>query len=55
MEAGTLRGKKIDKEQFSKAIETYYQMMGWDENGIPTTAKLEELDIDWVAEMLKKN
>jgi len=23
-------------------------MMGWDENGIPTRSKLEELEIDWV-------
>ena len=30
MEGGTLKGKKIDREQFSKALETYYEMMGWD-------------------------
>jgi len=27
-------------------------MMGWDENGVPTRAKLEELDVAWVAQML---
>jgi len=49
MEGGTLKGKKIDKEQFSKAIETYYQMMGWDpETGIPKKEKLAELDLDWL-------
>jgi aldehyde:ferredoxin oxidoreductase len=49
MEGGTLKGKKIDKEQFSKAIETYYEMMGWDpETGIPKKAKLAELDLDWL-------
>jgi aldehyde:ferredoxin oxidoreductase len=50
MEGGTLKGKKIDKEQFSKAIETYYQMMGWDpETGVPKKEKLAELDLDWLS------
>jgi aldehyde:ferredoxin oxidoreductase len=49
MEGGTLKGKKIDKEQFSKAIETYYQMMGWDpETGVPQKEKLAELGLDWL-------
>jgi aldehyde:ferredoxin oxidoreductase len=49
MEGGTLKGKKIDKEQFSKAIETYYQMMGWyPETGVPKKEKLAELDLDWL-------
>jgi len=49
MEGGTLKGKKIDKEQFSKAIETYYEMMGWDpETGVPKRGKLAELDLDWL-------
>jgi len=49
MEGGTLKGRKIDKEQFSKAIETYYQMMGWDpETGVPRKEKLAELDLDWL-------
>jgi aldehyde:ferredoxin oxidoreductase len=49
MEGGALKGKKIDKEQFSKTIETYYQMMGWDsETGVPKKEKLAELDLDWL-------
>ncbi len=49
MEGGTLKGKKIDREQFSKALETYYQMMGWDpETGVPRKEKLTELDLDWL-------
>lgn len=36
MEGGTLKGKNIDKEQFLRTTETYYEMMGWDpETGIP--------------------
>lgn len=49
MEGGTLKGKKIDREQFSKALETYYEMMGWEvETGIPKKEKLAELDLDWL-------
>jgi aldehyde:ferredoxin oxidoreductase len=49
MEGGTLKGKRIDREQFSKALETYYEMMGWDlEAGIPKKGKLAELDLDWL-------
>jgi len=50
MAGGTLEGKRIDREEFSKAIETYYEMMGWDpETGVPKKAKLAELDLDWLS------
>jgi len=49
MEGGTLKGKKINREEFSKGLETYYEMMGWDpETGVPKKAKLAELDLDWL-------
>lgn len=49
MEGGTLKGKKIDREEFSKALKLYYEMMGWEsETGIPKEAKLAELDLDWL-------
>ncbi len=52
MEGGTLKGKKIDKEEFLKAVKNYYQMMGWDpESGIPRKEKLSELDLDWLIEL----
>jgi aldehyde:ferredoxin oxidoreductase len=50
MEGGTLKGKKIDREEFLKALETYYEMMGWDpETGVPKRVKLDELDLDWLS------
>jgi aldehyde:ferredoxin oxidoreductase len=50
MEGGTLKGKKIDREQFSKALETYYEMMGWEvKTGVPKRGKLTELDLDWLS------
>lgn len=50
MEGGTLKGKSIDREEFSKGLETYYEMMGWDpETGVPKKTKLSELDLDWLS------
>jgi len=39
--SGPLKDKAIDKEEFEKAIKTYYAMQGWDENGVPTKEKIE--------------
>ncbi|MCD6088395.1 aldehyde ferredoxin oxidoreductase family protein [Candidatus Bathyarchaeota archaeon] len=50
--SGVLSDTAIDPEEFREAIDTYYKMMGWDENGVPTREKLEELDIGWVASLL---
>lgn len=46
--SGPLKNKAIDKEEFEKAIKTYYAMQGWDEKGVPTKEKLAELDLDWI-------
>jgi aldehyde:ferredoxin oxidoreductase len=54
IEAGAQKGLKLSKEVFERARDAYYQMMGWDENGVPTAAKLEELDIGWAADKMKK-
>lgn len=49
LEGGTLKGSKLDKEEFNRAITLYYQMMGWDgKTGIPTEGKLHELNIGWI-------
>lgn len=52
MRGGTLKGHFIDREQFNKALELYYGMMGWNEAGMPTEAKLEELGVGWIWTML---
>ena len=49
MPEGPLAGKKIDRDEFRRAIQLYYQMMGWDEEGRPSKTKLIELSLDWVA------
>jgi len=48
--AGPLKGVSIDQRELDQAIDTYYAMVGWDKDGAPTLAKLQELGIEWVAE-----
>jgi len=46
LETGPLTGTKLDKEEFTKALELYYEMMGWDvATGVPREAKLYHLNI----------
>lgn len=54
LEGGALKGSKLDKEEFEKAVTLYYQMMGWDtESGKPQEGKLYELGIGWVKDEIK--
>jgi aldehyde:ferredoxin oxidoreductase len=47
--SGALAETAINSDKLRNAISTYYKMMGWDEDGIPTKTKLEELEIDWIS------
>jgi len=52
-----LNGGKSDSvavaaEEVEEAKALYYHMAGWEENGRPTRAKLEELALGWVADEL---
>ena len=51
MPDGPLAGKKIDRSEFKQAINLYYQMMGWDDEGRPTPAKLAELSLSWASDI----
>ncbi len=53
LEGGSSDGVAVDAEEFEEARRLYYQMSGWDEDGRPTRAKLEELALGWVADALK--
>ncbi len=50
--SGALSNTAINIDKFENARSIYYKMMGWDDNGIPTKSKLEELDIEWASKML---
>jgi aldehyde:ferredoxin oxidoreductase len=46
LETGPLTGVKLDRQQFERALDAYYEMMGWDvATGIPREARLYQLNI----------
>jgi aldehyde:ferredoxin oxidoreductase len=49
---GPTAGQFVTTEEFEWGRAEYYRMAGWDEEGRPTQGKLEELGLDWVADML---
>jgi len=51
---GPLKDVCVDPDQLTEAQKLYYQMLGWDESGIPSYARLVELDIEWASEYLEK-
>jgi aldehyde:ferredoxin oxidoreductase len=53
LENGALEGMQLDREAFQDALETYYEMMGWDvKTGLPTRAKLYEIGLEWAIPMV---
>ena len=53
IQEGPLKGIKIDPAAHREAVEIYYQMLGWDRNGVPTKACLTALDLEWAIPYLK--
>jgi len=52
---GPREGSKWDKDELSTMRHLYYRIMNWDpKTGIPTKAKLIDLDIPWVIDELEK-
>jgi aldehyde:ferredoxin oxidoreductase len=53
LKGGASDGWVLDRDEVESALDTYFELSGWDvETGVPTRIKLEELDLDWVAEHL---
>ncbi|MGD1995217.1 MAG: aldehyde ferredoxin oxidoreductase family protein [Anaerolineae bacterium] len=40
------RDKALDREKFKQMIAEYYELHGWDENGVPRPGTVEELGLD---------
>lgn len=49
---GPLQNISIDINAHTEARELYYQMLGWDKDGIPTHARLVELGIEWAEQYM---
>lgn len=48
MPGGPIQGKKIDEQEFRRAVELFYELSGWDQRGRPTLGKLVELNLEWL-------
>ena len=49
-------GEVVDREKFEQLKDEYYQLRGWDvATGLPTVAKLEQLELGDIALVLKEN
>ena len=45
LKTGPLTGVKLDRDQFKRALDVYYEMMGWEgSNGMPKESKLQHLN-----------
>jgi len=53
-QAGALAEGGIDRDELRNAMQLWYGMAGWDEEGIPTRGKLHELDVAWAIDYLPK-
>ena len=52
---GPVAGKVYTEEQFRGSVAKFYELMGWDpRTAAPTRAKLEDLDVGWVADLLEE-
>ena len=47
---GPSAGRAVDRKGFQRLRACYYRIMGWDEAGVPTLGKLEDLDLAWTRE-----
>ncbi len=52
--SGPYKGAKLDEEKFKEMVKKYYELRGWDEEGVPTPEKLRELGLEDVAEEIAK-
>jgi aldehyde:ferredoxin oxidoreductase len=48
IDSGQKQGVKLNRKSFRDAIQTYYEMMGWDEGGVPRPATLYDHHLEWV-------
>jgi len=53
LEGGPTDGQFVDRDRFEAALETYYEMAGWDPvTGNPTAETLDNLDLGWLKDEL---
>lgn len=50
LQNGKLKGVAVDRNEFEEMLTIYYNMAGWNDQGVPSYAKLAELDLLWTQE-----
>jgi aldehyde:ferredoxin oxidoreductase len=51
---GPYKGQRIDPEKWEEMLDDYYRLRGWDENGVPSRDKLNQLGLGEVAVSLEQ-
>ncbi len=51
---GPHKGEKLDPQKWEQMLDHYYDLRGWDRNGIPTKEKLNKLGLEDVARSLEE-
>ncbi|MEW6375555.1 MAG: aldehyde ferredoxin oxidoreductase family protein [Thermodesulfobacteriota bacterium] len=46
---GKMKGVKLDREKYDQMLSWYYELRGWDKNGIPTQETLDHLGLQEVS------
>jgi len=54
MKGGATDGVRVTEEEFERARDVYYQMAGWDSEGVPRWGTLARLGLEWVADALPR-
>lgn len=52
--AGPLKGAHLNRERYDSLLQIYYEKRGWDNRGIPTKAKMDQLNLSSEAKELEK-
>ncbi|MEM2386657.1 MAG: aldehyde ferredoxin oxidoreductase C-terminal domain-containing protein, partial [Candidatus Bathyarchaeia archaeon] len=52
--SGPFKGETVEKARFDKEKRKYYELVGWDERGIPKSDVLRRLGLDDVDRALEK-
>ena len=52
--SGPAKGEILEKDKYNRMLDEYYQLRGWNKDGVPRKDKLAELGLDYVAKDLEK-
>lgn len=46
LKSGVAEGKSINRQDFEKMLDDYYEIRGWDKNGVPTHERCRDLGLE---------